>query len=267
MVGRQTRFSLYTMLLVTGILAYLLAVHTNRAWRQRSVFKLACELGGSVRYDYEPREPGWPSVWMAYPLLYAQSNRPEPWGPHWAHKWIGKEYFSRIVAVEFSSSTLKPQFAVEHEIEKLSLEDFQDNSAIKKGPCSLRVLSSLEKRKVKELCSLGEIEHIRFSYVLVDESVLAILSECQSLKSVSISPVGFGDDDLQQLANCGNLGCVELFEGNCVMNHQVNYAITPDGPKRLVHSLPGCTVYVTEIDAYGFPKQFPKVIAGAESGK
>ena len=94
--------------------------------------------------------------------------------------------------------------------------------------------------------------------------MLEILSESRSIKSISISPVVFGDSDLQQLAKCGNLDCVELFEGS---SQKKNYTLTPNGPKQLVRSLPGCTVYLTEIDPYGFPKQFPEVIAGAASGK
>ena len=259
-VRRIAKFGVGTLLILVSICACLIALQVNRAQKVHAVFDLASELGGRIRYDYEPRDPGWASIWMSYAIFYTENIRPKPWGPKWAHYWLGEEYFCRIVAVELSSRRLEPQFVMKNDMEIKSLDSgLLEDSDLTPLRVPLRVLTRSEKSLLKELCSLGQIEHLKFDDVLVDESILAILAECQGLKSLSISPVVLSDNELQKLEECVNLAFVELFEGDHHVLNQVSYKLTTDGPKRLVNSLPGCTVHLREIDSYGCPASFPTV--------
>lgn len=255
-IMQRARFRIGTLFLLLGACAFFVAIQTQHGHNQRIVFNLVNELGGRVRYDYEPREGDWLSVWNSYPIGYRQSNRPQPMGPSWAHYWLGEEHFHRITAVELASHELKPEFVMETEVEVFSLDDPPDQS--RAATPSVRVLGPTEKQQLQQLCSLGRIEHLKFESVLVDDSILKILAGCQSLKSLSISPVAFSDEQLQALANCKNLELVELFEAAPDAPQSLRYKVTDDGIRTLTDSLPECTVQTTGFDHYGFPATFPR---------
>ena len=56
--SRRFRFRITTLLLLTGIFAYWLAVLTNRAKDERRGATAVREAGGSVRFDYQFSDDG-----------------------------------------------------------------------------------------------------------------------------------------------------------------------------------------------------------------
>lgn len=103
---RLLRFSVRTLLVLLTFLCYgQLAVQAKRARDQKHVVAAILDIGGSVRYDWQP------SVYDLHDRrvqieLAAQAGRPkptfidEPCGPAWLRNLIGDEFFQHVAEVQ-----------------------------------------------------------------------------------------------------------------------------------------------------------------------
>jgi hypothetical protein len=74
--GEFLRFSIHTLLIVLTIFCVWLGWKVEQARKQREVAALVHEMGGRVRYDYQPNA--------------------KPPGPQWLRKQLGRHFFDDV---------------------------------------------------------------------------------------------------------------------------------------------------------------------------
>ena len=131
--SRRFRFRITTLLLLTGIFAYWLAVLTNRAKDERRGATAVREAGGSVRFDCQFSDDG---------KLLANATPPSP---EFLRKAVGDEYFTRVVEAQANTQgfTDRDLAQLEGLKELRSLRIFETDITDERI-CSLEELARLE---------------------------------------------------------------------------------------------------------------------------
>jgi hypothetical protein len=97
------QYSVSTLLIVITIVSVGLGVVTSRAQRQRRAVAAIRELGGTVRYDFQPEDDG-PVYYLGRRVNPAWTPSQPP-GPAWLHKRLGVDYFADVVSVRAHGMT------------------------------------------------------------------------------------------------------------------------------------------------------------------
>ncbi|QEG37130.1 leucine-rich repeat domain-containing protein [Bythopirellula goksoeyrii] len=170
----RIRFSLRALLLLVTFSSVWLAVQVHQAKRQVALVNTIQELGGEIRYDYQPHVME--DAWLTYQAETSWLPPPkyEPSGPVWLRRLIGNEYFQTVVGIRFKKRGEISESAIEQIASQANLEElYLMRTGI--SDSDLQVIGQLKKL---------ELLVIRDNQV-TDEG-LAYLHSLESLKQLNV---------------------------------------------------------------------------------
>lgn len=173
------RFRLGSLLLVIAAIAFVAAIHVNRAHRQREVVDWVRGLGGTVRYDYQ--QPG-------------AAGR---WEPKWLRDLLGREYWDRVVGIDLYTTAVCNS-DLEH-LGKLSDLQFLDLSS-----------TDISDSGVQHLAGLRNLEELSLRDTYVCGEALDSLQALRRLRRLDLGVTEVTDERLQYLSQLSKLAYVAV---------------------------------------------------------
>jgi hypothetical protein len=246
--------------LAVTLLGVWLGIAVNKANKQRRAVTAIERLGAKIQFDYE---------------LDATGQRipdAQPPGPAWLRKFLGDDYFRKVIGIDFAFGTpVGRSKVVDADLSCLeSLPDLEwiyldRNVAVTdRGLVHLRNLTNLRglsmcNTKVTGTGILANTPHLRglsISHTPLTHDDIAAISKMQSLESLSIGHTPISDEDLAALASLWKLqllqlegteitdaGLVHLERLTALDNLWLPTGISDDAVNRLRKALPNCMIH------------------------
>jgi Leucine Rich repeat len=257
------QFRLGTLLLAVTVFGVWLGIQVNRANRQRRAIAAIEAARGVIRFDYQRDANG------------QRIPDAEPPGPRWLRKWIGDDYFRKVVAVDFAFGHTKGSRLPSVDDDRLrcfeSLPDVErielghNRAVTDDGLARLRNLKKLDMLWLYDCnitgTGLKHLAHLPNLYGLdlrgapiTHEGVIAI-AQVQNLRSLWIPETPITDDDLAALKPLVRLESLNLQQTPITDNGLIHLEsltglqqislpahISDEAMKRLQQALPHCQV-------------------------
>jgi hypothetical protein len=191
------------------------------ALRQERIVRAVEEAGGEVSYDYE-----WDAEvreMIEWDGIGGQGPAPEPPGPRWLRKLVGKHYFCNVVYVSFRDAPRVDDKLVS-ELGKLSELRYLDliecrnvtDAGILKWPTSLplRMLdlqeTAVSDKGVAHLSRFGTLESLVLERTVVSEAGIDHLSQLEHLWQLHIRHTKVTKSSLPTLRNMEKLRILSI---------------------------------------------------------
>lgn len=157
---RPFQFRLGTLLLAVTLLGVCLGIRINPVRRERAAASAIAGVSGRVYYDYQFDADGHVNA------------RAEPPGPAWLRRWLGDDFFSRIVLVDLHTAhdldrclpKLLPHLQALPELRSLDVHDRLMGDAGLESILQLHRLESLDLSSThisdRGLARLGALRHL-----------------------------------------------------------------------------------------------------------
>jgi hypothetical protein len=191
---RRLRYSLRTFVVVVALVAVGMGIWGRRARHQQRAVESLTALGARVIYEHQ-----WPS-WAGLPGGVGVEQAKPP-GPEWLRKWLGDEYFVKVVSIDFSSCN-----------RQLTSEDLAHLDLLPK----LRQICFDRKQSVSEhgFSRVGRHNTLLQIYLpnpaCIDDAAARHLGRLTGLNQLDLSETRITDAGLAHLSHLATLSSLEL---------------------------------------------------------
>ncbi len=215
------RFSLRSLLLFVTVLAIWLGFKVSDARRERAGCAAIERLDLYAYQDYHKNpKPGAPGkfIW---------NDKASPPGPDWLRKWIGDEYFCKVVAVFLDNRDRQlkitnqdlAELANLSALELISASDIQNRNRLRIRPSKAKPSES-----TADVASIAKHVFVSGSTLISDDTLVEI-GRLTQLKELYLDHNAITDDGLKHLQGLSNLENLDL-EGTDITDAGLQYLPT-----------------------------------------
>jgi hypothetical protein len=185
-VRRRLGFSLRRLLLLLLVFAFpfsWMAIDIQSAVKQHAVVKSVKDIGGAIRYDFEP------------PAGFATSSTPP--GPWWIRKLLGVDLFADVTGIDLTRST----------INDIGLHDLEGLTQLKDLKLGYTAVSDAG---LEHLRGLNQLQSLGLNGTRVSDAGLQYLEGLKQLRALNLDETNITDLGLQDLRGLKQLRTLYL---------------------------------------------------------